>query len=726
LEVGPGQTLSTLARYSLPASLILSSLPTLHNCANTHALILTTLGRLWLAGSVISWSKLYPQQRQRLSLPTYPFERERFWIEPPGPSVNITIQENVRKVTAKSELKDWFYLPVWRQSIAPHAIAKRRMEESCWLIFDDSSGFSAQLGSSLHQYGGDVIYVQRGEHFMKVAEDVYRMNPQRPEDYQALLEALCVQDKFPMHIIHAWLVSPPAYQTVAERLTDSLMCGYYSLLYLAQAIDHQGKDTSLKIYLLTHSMQAIAGEEVLCPEQAPALGPCKVFPQEYSSISYKHIDVVVPHENWARQRMVEQVLNEVLSDSVETAIAYRQNQRWVHFFERLKIADKPDRPIMLRQRGVYLVIGGLGAIGLLFAEYLSQTVQADLILLGRSPFPGRAAWDEWLVQHEITEDTSRKINRLRVIEGSGSNILLVQADVSDAAQMERALAEAYSCFGHVNGVIHAAGGIADKSLVVPFNQLDEIISERHFQAKITGLLVLEKILEGKKLDFCLFQSSLSSILGGLGFVAYAAANLFIDAYVQAHNRLSPVPWLAVNWDSWQLRDDAEAMPSRFGSANITAEEGIQAFAHLFSGDIEQIVVSTYPLKEKLAQWINPGEALEAKKQKEKSQTSYSRPSLQNMFVLPRTETELRLAEIWKECLGLDAIGVLDDFFELGGDSLIEIQLISQVHQVFSIDLPLSVLFEAATIEGMASLIEKESLQANIGQLSEENVDAASA
>jgi len=153
------------------------------------------------------------------------------------------------------------------------------------------------------------------------------------------------------------------------------------------------------------------------------------------------------------------------------------------------------------------------------------------------------------------------------------------ADVADLPQMQAVVTEAERRFGAINGVIHGAGITGDESFR-PIEQTAKTDCEQHFQPKIRGTLVLEEVLLEKEPDFCLLLSSLSSVLGGLGFVAYSAANLFMDAFTHRHNRSHPVLWQSINWDGWQLGSEQKQHAS-FGATllalAITPEEGIHAF-----------------------------------------------------------------------------------------------------------------------------------------------------
>ncbi|RKZ90554.1 MAG: hypothetical protein DRR19_09725, partial [Candidatus Parabeggiatoa sp. nov. 1] len=108
LEVGPGRTLSTLARQhpdKEAEQVVLSSLRHPQDSQSDVAFLLNTLGKLWLAGGAVDWSGFYAyERRHRLPLPTYPFERQRYWIDPP--SINKEIRRESLPETEHAQKVD--------------------------------------------------------------------------------------------------------------------------------------------------------------------------------------------------------------------------------------------------------------------------------------------------------------------------------------------------------------------------------------------------------------------------------------------------------------------------------------------------------------------------------------------------------------------------------------------------------------------------------------------
>ena len=188
------------------------------------------------------------------------------------------------------------------------------------------------------------------------------------------------------------------------------------------------------------------------------------------------------------------------------------------------------------------------------------------------------------------------------------------------------------------------------------------------------------------LDFCLLTSSLSSVLGGLGYAAYAGANLFMDAFVRHQHRKGQTHWISVNWDQWQSGDpvgDTANAGSALGGFAMTPLEGPAAFDHILAMvDLTpQVVVSTGHLLLRYELWVKLKILQQKSKPSDATTSRHPRPAeLEDSFVAPQTETERMLAEVWQEVLGLDRIGTRDNFFDLGGHSLAAVQVIAKFEQ----------------------------------------------
>ncbi|BAY66481.1 beta-ketoacyl synthase [Calothrix brevissima NIES-22] len=697
LEVGPGRTLSTLIQQHSENNTHITALPSLRHPRDQSsdvAFLQTTLGQLWLAGVEIDWPSLYvDQRRQRLALPTYPFERQRYWIDAPNSAEITSFRPSLPN--KKQDITKWLYIPSWKRTIPA---TRRSSAAKCTVVFSDECGLGLAIVQQLELNAQIVIIVKVSTEFHKISDRLYTIKPGNRQDYDTLFQELQAQELQPQQIIHLWSVtenSQPEFEQAQET-------GFYSLLFIAQALAQSHLINELAITVVSNHLQQVTGVDIVYPEKATILGPVKVIPQEYPHISCRNIDIVIT--DFIQSQLVDNIIGELNSDFLENAIAYRGHHRLVQTFEPVGWDESVAATPKLKQGGVYLITGGLGKISLLIAEDIAKTVESNLVLIGRSAFPARDSWEQWLATHDATDRISEKIQKLLAIEALGAKVFIIHADVSNQQQMQQAIALAVAKFGKINGVIHTAA-VTDKFIAI--EQISKEECQQQFQAKVQGLLVLDKILQNQELDFCILLSSLSAILGGLGFVAYAAANIFLDTFVQKYRSSNLIPWMSINWDGWQFASTPKInTSSNLAELAMLPAEGIQIWQRILSRcDVNQWVVSTGNLQariDKLIQLQNLGEQKGLN-----STSSFShrpRPNLQNSYVAPSNEIEQTIANIWQDLLGIKPIGIKDNFFELGGNSLTAIQIISRLREIYFVDLPVDSFFETPQIINLATAI----------------------
>jgi acyl transferase domain-containing protein/acyl carrier protein len=716
LEVGPGQTLSRLARQQPGGaqSLVLASLPHPNSEQPDAAHFTGTLGKLWLAGVKIDWTQFYANEtRRRLPLPTYPFEAQRHWIDAqPQEAASAHVEAFKRPKVA-----DWLYTPVWKQSAPPLISDEENASgaDNRWLVFADECGIGARLSETLRREGSDVILLRAGARFAAEEDGSYTINPQDAEDYRKLLRGLRETGSLPRRILHLWSVgrnegSPDALTLFNEAQER----GVYSLLYLAKAIGEQTLSERTEIFIISNNLQSVTGAESLCPEKATLLGLCKVVPQEFLNLSCRSIDILLPTSGTRREAvLVEQLLAECRTKSTDMEVAFRGDFRWVQSFERVDTSSDQARHTRLKTGGVYLVVGGLSSIGLTLAGVLAQSVRARLVLTTNADFPERAAWDAYISEHGETNIVTRQIRRVRELEKIGATVLVVTDESRRQGGLRSVVAQAIEQFGGIDGVVYAERtSISDEEMVRTIQELERDDCERQFSERAQFLYDLEDALQGLEPDFLLFISSISSTLGGIGLGAYTSVNLFTDAFARSYADKTATRSICVNLDSWQTAEEKERQQATnigasLSEMSISPQEGAEVFARIFSNlNAPQVIVSTGDLQARVNQWVKRLSVNKpAQRGRNAGATQAARSKAMKSYVAPRNESEQKIASIWQEVLGHAEIGVEDNFFELGGDSLLATQLVSRLRDALQAEISLRKFFETATIAGLAASIE---------------------
>jgi len=712
LEVGPGRGLTTLvgAHGPMAKERALASLGHPREAASELATLLTALGRLYLCDVPVDLGAFYAgQQRRRVPLPTYPFERYPYQYEASRSVFGSAHVPEVATSAGRVSPEQWLYAPSWKRSapLRPAVAAGER-----WLVFDDGSRLAAEVSERLRGVGAHVVTVVAGPGLRRIAAGRYELDPAAPADYAALLQELAGASAAPQYLLHLW----GAGAALAGSLPAELAAGFYSALFLVQALGRSDAGPT-RLAIVTSGVADVLGDEAVYPGRAPLLALGQVVGQEWPSVRCRVVDVLPGAlDADVAPTLAERLMAELVTDADEPFVAWRGGRRWVRTFEPLPPA-RGAGGAALRECGVYLIAGGLGRIGLALAEHLARRVRARLVLTARKGLGPREEWDRWLASHGENDRTSHLIRKVRELEALGAEVLVLSADVADEVQMRRVVEQTLQRFGALHGVVHAAGVTGVEALRA-LADTTPAHCEAHFHSKIQGLETLARVLP-HGLDFCVVCSSLSTVLGGAGLGAYAAANHFMDAFVRARNQRGGCRWVAVDWDAWAPPEGTPGLGGLTALAGmaIRSEEGGAVFeSALALAEVERIAVSTGELQarrereRRLKQQTRP-----ASGEEQRARGGRARPTLETSYVEPRNEVERTLADIWQKVFGIESIGVEDNFFKLGGDSLLAIQLSTRLRDRLGVELQVNELFDVPTIAGLAQRLERLKPIAQVGQ-----------
>jgi thioesterase domain-containing protein/NAD(P)-dependent dehydrogenase (short-subunit alcohol dehydrogenase family)/acyl carrier protein len=328
-----------------------------------------------------------------------------------------------------------------------------------------------------------------------------------------------------------------------------------SVFHLARALALEGVERPTKLTIVTSGAQRVATEPLLAPEKALVRGVQAVLPRELPELSASWLDIAPPRRQRGRfgVRGVEGVdallaaLEREARATGDRTGAYRDGQR----FER-ELSFTPQLPLpaagdALRERGVYLITGGLGGLGLALGERLARERRARLALVSRRRLPPRERWSALIAQRTASDPLARTLRGVLAIEAAGGEVELIPADVGDLAQMREAFARVRARFGALHGVFHAAGLLDDKLLAHQSWQQ----AERVLSPKLDGTWVLHQLAAAHALELLVLFSSTSTLLGPPGQVDYVAANAFLEAYAAAQRTAAGPHVVVVQWGAFR-------------------------------------------------------------------------------------------------------------------------------------------------------------------------------
>lgn len=717
LEVGPGHTLSSLIKQHpgrAPEHIAITSLSHPRENGSDVCSMLKSLGEFWIAGGQIDLKGFYADEtRNRVLLPTYPFERERYWVEP------RTDQESSTSAPAPAipTLKNSFYAPVWRHSpLRPAKASVSAGDADVWLVIADEFGTGSKIADRLSERGLTVILGEAGGEWSSERNGAYTLDPANPEHISDLIREVCKQGFTPSHIVYCWALT-------ADDEVDSGVLGlnnspaenaFYGLISMVQAIGQQQLTNQVQLDVISSGIHSVTGDERLHPQSAVILGACRVIPQEYSNISCSSIDVATSRpESLDKSGVIDRLVEEASRESKDSIIAYRGLYRWVQSFEPVQLGEPQEDSILLRRNGTYLITDGLSHTGLILSEEMVRKVSARLVLITPDEFPDRQDWTSLLRSRPESDDVCRQIRRLQQLEENGGEVLVLTADTADREWMGRAVASAVDRFGLINGIIHLTS--LPSAGLIQLKARDSIAAT--LRVKVESTLALHYATRDMELDFFALFSSSGSITGGLGQMDLCAGNNFLDAF--AHYRALNQPGLTVSinwdpfkWEDWEIAQSAASpaltaqLKETYAVFGLTERRTIDAFEYVISNGLSQVVVSTRDLRRVIeeARSIDLGSLMRQLSKTGPGGAKHPRPNLSTPFAAPRNETESVIAGIWEEIFGIEQLGIHDKFFDLGGSSLLAIQLINQLRNAFGMDVSVNIVFERPTISDMAEAL----------------------
>jgi acyl transferase domain-containing protein/acyl carrier protein len=424
------------------------------------------------------------------------------------------------------------------------------------LLFDTDSG----LADGLSIKNIRVVLVKPGPSYQKIHCNLYEVNPKNNNDYHNLMEDLKKDDVFPEKIIHYW--SKKSFTEAIEGFKEQLEQGIFSIFHLTKKLFGQRHDHFIKLLYL-YDVIAVN----IQPHYEAVMGFFRSAAMENPKFKYKTVAVDSPC-------ISEIALAELMVDDAPgTAIRYQGKERSRNVFREI---GKPGyQQVALKDDGVYLITGGAGAIGMIFAEYIAEKVKAKIILSGRSDL------------------NQPKQERIKQLQKPGVEVAYVKADVGNRRGAEALIAEIKARFHKLDGIIHAAGVIRD-SLIIN-KSIPEI--ENVFAPKVYGLLNLDDVTKNEELDFFIIFSSSIAVSGNIGQSDYAYANQFMDSLVNFREYLRGKKertgkTVTINWSNWKdggMQID-EGILEKLGFSSLLPEDGFEAFEKALQLDTRQIIL----------------------------------------------------------------------------------------------------------------------------------------
>jgi acyl transferase domain-containing protein/acyl-CoA synthetase (AMP-forming)/AMP-acid ligase II len=635
------------ARGELPPGVWSGSVPTAP-VAVSAAATLEQVGASYVRGDRIDWRKWFPHKRRPVVLPTYPFERQRFWIEKAEAPV-------VMGRPADVETFDVAWAPCDRRE------PRGEREVRTWVVLCDETGVGDAISAELRGRGGDCIRVWRGAELARRKCGDWSIALGDAEPFAGLVRELGTRSS--LGVVHCW--SLDAAEAALWPAAREVGCG--STLQLFQALRRGGFAAAPRLWLLTRASVPV-GEGVARGGLAGAMtrGLARALALESP-------------ENWGGLHDLPQkpdavdirnLVEELLQPSLDEA-AWRGGRAWAPKLRRRAVT--PAAPLVIRQDGTYWVTGGWGALGLRVAQLLADR-GAGLIVLSARRAPNAQA------QAFAKSCASR-----------GVKVWLRRSDCADTgATLELAREIERGAFP-LRGVFHAAG----EGGRLPADELGVHDLERVCRAKVEGAWNLHEATRETVLDHFVLFSSVAATWGAKQQAHYGAANHFLDTFA-CWRRRQGLPSLSIAWGPWAgggLADpEARRALERMGLFPMAPEAALHAMEELLAaGDVANAVVVH-------ADWQRfPALFSALPRHRFFTEVAAAAPARSATSPPGRMDTiQPRLANIVAGLLGHPADYRLNPragFSDLGMDSVMSLELRNCIEREFGLRLSATVAFD---------------------------------
>ncbi|MES2741334.1 MAG: type I polyketide synthase, partial [Pseudomonadota bacterium] len=487
----------------------------------------------------------------RVSLPTYPFAKERYWLTP-----EERVTAAAPKVAPQEAMEVLTFEETWEAApLAAHGAASPKL----LLCFASDPVFQNRFEAEArrrHPATRIVFVAHRSDAATAVAHNVHVIDRADRRAYAQVLAQMQAGDTPVDAVVYMWGAEAPAGGA-----------DHQAIVYLLQSLGALKRP--IGVVVLAAQLSGTDDDAHFASWAGYERSASLVLPATAVTVLSQDTTGAAAPDRWAA------LLCDELAVTPQRGVLYRGDVRHIGRTRRTNLADGPSA---LRHGGTYLITGGLGGLGYLFAEYLSRSYGANLVLTGRSAL-----------------DTKRQA-ALAALDGGIGRALYLQADVCDAVDMAAVVAAAKQRFGRIDGVIHAAGTVDAGHLL----DKDWPAFERVLAPKIAGSQVLAEVLRHETPDFVCHFSSAAAMLGDFGSCDYAVGNCYQTAFAGLASHATRQ--VAINWPLWadggmSVGDQTQTALylASSGQRALTVDEGIAVFERILAQNRNQhLVLVTQP------------------------------------------------------------------------------------------------------------------------------------
>lgn len=591
------------------------------------------LGNVWLHGYEIKWEALFKKsEKKHIAAPTYEFEKTRYWYQE---KVNLIWKEKKKK-----------------------------------------------LGIPTGIYKGDyIVFGNPSNQFWEIINKMWNTNLNVVKDSKLLSLEGCYLDDYLKELIETnSLMSKKQIRVVfiqnVEQI-NKIQEEFYKYIKIIQWMNNRLSDCrELSVILL----QVRGHDNEINARSMIFEGIVNTIPKELLNVKAKQVIC---------NTITDKVIDELYYNDYESKVWIEEQERYGVVYERDSDNLKKN---LLKDDGTYVITGGTGNVGLLFAQEIAKRVKANIILVSKN-FNKKEIFSSKDEKQIIMQNVIKELHL------NQNNVEIVQVDIGNIEKWKEQLYSLKKKYGKIDGIVHGAGKVGKAYDFV--NVITPEIIDNYMDVKVNGAFVIDQYCKKEQLDFCIYTSSTVSILGGIGDVTYSGANAVLNELPKEENGTNNVCFSVILDYMPRIYKDEYVSENDSKVKNLLADQLSKdnfssACDTIFSNvGGENLIISKTDFQQRYI--------------KEKEIRMYSAMSVkesveENKYSKQNIKSRVKL--IWNRILESECEET-QNFFDAGGDSFLAIKLTAELNQEFSLKLPVQYVYEFSTIKLMVhDLFEK--------------------
>ncbi|MFT7032003.1 MAG: acyl transferase domain-containing protein/acyl carrier protein [Cyclobacteriaceae bacterium] len=654
---------------------------------------------LYKLGVDIDWHCTYGLDRlQKIEVPTYPFEKNRCWYEPP---INMDL------LSARQSLFSF----EWDSVDFISGTNDIKTSSQTFLVVKDKLGLAEEVKSVLEQNNNKCILLSAAEEFQVVSAQEIEVDFNSSESLKEL-------KSYTENIQIDGILSLINYADIDQPNVDNYQVQldhyFFSQFQLARLF-HNELEKGISFTIVTANCYNILENSVVaCNHMVGTLAKNMIVDFPKSQIA--HVDFEL---NGSIKEYAYNLITELSQEEPIRIFGFRNSKKYVARINNIHVSDDFDASgFTHREGGNYLITGGSSGIGLEVSKAIAKLGKCSLIIIGKSKLPDRKDWEKSLTKkHLYSESLIVKVKEFLLLEESGVTIDYYKADLVNTDAFTSIIDHIKEKYDTIDGIVHSAG-IGNKGTSI--DNISDDYFDGVFGPKIGGSLALLDIVNSFNPEFFLMFSTIGTIVPSKNSIAYSCGNAFLDALSEIYKG-HVTKFRTINWSDWKEtglvyrknlgRTDEEKANRQQVLEGLSNAEGILAINYALTLNKPQIAV----IKTDLSGFrINPFFNIDIiEDTKSSSQNHFTdtktfvteRSSAKNLIKDEYSEMEKKVVEIWNSVLKLDSIDLDDDFYEVGGHSLNMTQMLNKIEKEVGVMIPMEELLDNSTVRNLAKRVE---------------------